>query len=46
METTEEPFEPSRRPKLNPVSEQEEKVASEEIIDTKAMGKRSKEETA
>lgn len=37
-ETTEELFEPSKRPKLNPVSEQEENIASEEITDTVVMG--------
>lgn len=45
METTDELFEPSERPKLNSISEQEENIASEEIIDTDAMGQRTKETT-
>ena len=46
METTDELFEPSKRPKLNPMSEQEENIASEEITNTEEMGQRSKEVAA
>lgn len=42
METIDEQFKLNKRPKLNLVSEQEENIASEDIIDTKAMGQRSK----
>lgn len=46
METNDELLEPSKRPKLNPVSKQEENIASEEIIDTEAMRQRSEERVA
>ena len=42
METTDELMEPSKRPKLNPVFEQEDNIASEEIIDTEAMRQKGK----
>lgn len=38
MDTSDELFKLNKRPKLNPVSEQEENIASEEIINTDAMG--------
>lgn len=42
MDTTDEQFKLNKRPKLNPVSDQEENIASEDIIDTEAMGQRNK----
>jgi len=41
METNDELFDPSKRPKLNPVFEHEESIALEEITDTETMGQRS-----
>jgi len=38
METTDELFELRKRPKLNPVFEEEENIESLEIIDTETMG--------
>lgn len=38
MKTTDELFEPSKRPKFNLVFEQEENIVLEEIINTEAMG--------
>jgi len=38
METTDELFGLRKKAKLNPVSEQEENIASEEITDTQTMG--------
>ena len=38
METTDEYFELRKRPKLNPVSEQEENIESVEITNTQMMG--------
>lgn len=46
METTNEYIELRKRPKLNPVFEQEENIESVEITDTEKMGKRSKDTTA
>ena len=46
METIDELFEPSKRPKLNLVFEQEENIASVEITDTETMGQRSKDTVA
>lgn len=43
METIDEFLELRKRPKLNPVSEQEENIALVEIIDTEIMGQRSKD---
>lgn len=42
METTYEHFELRKRPKLNPVTEQEENIESVEITNTETMGKRRK----
>lgn len=44
METSDELFKLNKRPKLNHVSEQEENIASEEIIDTEAMGREVKKQ--
>ena len=46
METTDELMEPSKRPKLNPVLEQEDNIAADEIIDTEAMRQKGKEAAA
>jgi len=37
MEIIDELMQPSKRPKLNPIFEWEDNIASEEIIDTEAM---------
>lgn len=46
LETTNELFKLRKRPKLNPISEQEENIESVEITDTETMGQRSKDTAA
>ena len=46
METTDEMLELRKKPKLNPMTEQEENIESVEMTNTETMRQRSKEAVA